>query len=138
MRSIIVDTGAIVGWFDPGDSHHERAAEFFASLRPNDRLLTTWPVVTEVSHLLDRNRAVFFDWLALSGVEVINFSLEDFAAMRRWMAGYRDREIDLADASLAWLAGHENTTFIASTDFNDFAAYRIARGKRFRNLIAAP
>ena len=58
--------------------------------------------------------------------------------MRKRMAGYRYPEIDLADASLAWLAAHEHTHFVATTDFNDFAANRLTRGKRFRNLLDAP
>lgn len=138
MRNIIVDTGAIVAWFNVRDPHHARAAAFFAALRPNDRLVTTWPVITEACFLLERNREAFFDWLALAGMEVISITLEDLAAMRKWMAGYRDREIDLADASLAWLAAREHTQLVATIDFNDFEAYRTASGKRFRNLIAAP
>ena len=88
--------------------------------------------------MIERNREAFFDWLGQSGIEVVNFTLDDFAVMRKWSAGYRDREVDLADATLAWLAARERTQYIATIDFKDFAVYRLARGARFRNLIVTP
>lgn len=138
MRSILVDAGAIVGLLDAADRHHARAVEFFASVRPTDRLITTWPVVAECFYLLEQSRSALFDWLESCGIEVVDFTLDDLPAMRRWSAGYRDREVDFADAALAWLAARERTALIATTDFNDFEAYRLPGGKRFRNLIARP
>lgn len=138
MRSIVVDAGAVVGLLDATDRHHARAAEFFAELRPNDRLITTWPVITECFYLLERSQAAMHEWLAGQGIEVIDFGLDDLPAMRRWSEGYRDREVDFADATLVWLAGRERTALIATTDFNDFEAYRLPRGKRFRNLLQRP
>ena len=106
------------------------------SVRPNDRLLSTWPAVTECFHLLDRSRNALFDWLASSGIEIIDFRLDELERLRRWINGYRDREVHFADATLAWLAAEERTTLVATTDFNDFETYRLPGGKRFRNLIA--
>ena len=108
---------------------------FFASVRPTDRLITTWPVVTETFYLLEKSQPAVFEWLASRGLEVLEFTLDDLPAMQRWGAGYRDREVDFADATLVWLAGRERTTLIATTDFNDFEAYRLPGGKRFRNLL---
>ena len=138
MRSIIVDTGAIVGLLDAADRHHARAAEFFAAVRPNDRLITTWPAITECFTLLAKSQPEMYEWLAARGIEVADFSIDDLSAMRRWSAGYRDREVDFADATLVWLAGRERTAFVATTDFNDFKAYRLSRGRRFRNLLQRP
>ena len=138
MRSIVVDAGAIVGLLDATDRHHARSVEFFASVRANDRLMTTWPVLTECFYLLERSQAALFEWLASRGVEVADFALDDLPAMQRWAAAYRDREVDFADATLVWLAARERTTLVATTDFNDFEAYRLPGGKRFRNLLARP
>ena len=138
MRSIVVDAGAIDGLLDTTDRHHARAVEFFASVRPNDRLVSTWPALTECFYLLERGQAALFEWLAASGVEVADFALDDLPAMQRWAAAYRDREVDFADATLVWLAGRERTNFVATTDFNDFEAYRLPGGRRFRNLLARP
>lgn len=136
MRSIVVDTGAVVALLDATDRHHARALAFFMSVRPNDRLLSTWPVVTECFHMLDRSRDALFDWLASSGIEIIDFRLDELEELRRWMDSYRDREVDFADATLAWLAAEERTTLVATTDFNDFETYRLPGGRRFRNLVA--
>lgn len=91
--------------------------------------------MTECFYLLDRSRDVLFDWLASSGIEIIDFRLDELEELRRWMDGYRDREVDFADATLAWLAAEERTTLVATTDFNDFEAYRLPGGRRFRNLV---
>ncbi len=136
MRSILIDTGAIVGLFNPRDRHHAQSERFFGGLQGPDRLATTWPVVTECTFALARNRSALFDWLLSSSIEVVDFSLDDVETMRRWMDGYRDREVDFADASLVWLAARRNTDLIATTDFNDFEAYRLLNRRAFRNLIA--
>ena len=112
--------------------------EFFASIRPSDRLISTWPVVTECFYLLEKSQATVFEWLASRGLEVLPFALDDLPAMQRWREGYRDREVDFADATLVWLAWRERTILIATTDFNDFEAYRLPGGKRFRNLLLRP
>lgn len=135
MRSIVVDTGAIVGLLDTADRHHAHAAEFFAKLRQNDRLITTWPAITECFYLLEKSQSAMYEWLAVRGIEVIDFSLDDLPGMRRWSAGYRDREVDFADATLVWLAVRERTALIATTDFNDFETYRMPHGRQFRNLL---
>jgi uncharacterized protein len=135
VRSIIVDTGAIIGLLNPGDRFHEKCVDFFSSLRGADRLFTTWPVITECSFALLRNREALFDWLFLGGVEVVGFELEDINAMRRWIARYRDREVDFADATLVWLAAKMETSLIATTDFKDFEVYRLPNKKAFRIMI---
>ncbi len=135
MRNILVDTGAIVGLLNPSDRFHSRAENFFAELRGTDRLSTTWPVITECSFALIRNRDALFDWLSSNVMEVIDFALEDLQFMRGLMNQYSDREVDFADASLIWLAGKKQTNLIATTDFNDFETYRLANRKAFKFLI---
>ena len=45
--------------------------------------------------------------------------------------------MDLADASLVWLANNIGITDIITIDRADFAIYRTAKGKPFRNLFGA-
>lgn len=45
--------------------------------------------------------------------------------------------MDLADASLVWLAGEIAVTDIVTVDDSDFATYRTVSGKPFRNLLPA-
>lgn len=138
MRNILIDTGAIVGLLRPTDPHHERAEEFFASLNAADKLLTTWPVITECAFIMRRREDEFWLWLFESELQVETFALEDIPAMRAWRADYSDREVDFADATLVWLAKARRTHLVATTDFNDFEAYRLPNGKRFKNLISRP
>lgn len=138
MRNILVDTGAIVGLLRPSDAHHARAKAFFASLRFTDKLLTTWPVLTESSFIMRRQEEAFWSWLLEGQLEVAQFGLDDVPAMRSWRADYDDREVDFADASLVWLGNSRRTNLIATTDFGDFEAYRLPNGKRFKNLIDRP
>lgn len=49
---IIVDTGPLIAWHAKRDPYHKRAVEF-AKAVTGDRF-TTWPVVTEACHFLDR------------------------------------------------------------------------------------
>ncbi len=135
MRNILVDTGAIIGLLDPADRFHARAESFFAELRGTDRLFTTWPVVTECTFALIRNRDALFEWLASSVIEVEDFGLDDLQPIGRWMDRYSDREVDFAGASLVWLATRKQTNLIATTDFNDFETYRLPNKKSFKILI---
>ena len=136
MRSILVDTGAVIALLRPTDRHHAQAEAFFRSLHGTDRLFTTWPVVTECTFALERNRDALFDWLLASGITVVDFALDDVALMRAWASRYSDREVDFADATLVWLATRQRTNLIATTDFNDFEAYRLPNRRTFRNLFA--
>jgi predicted nucleic acid-binding protein len=135
MRNILVDTGAVVGLLNDKDRYHERAEEFFASVRPADKLLSTWPVITECSFLLRHREDIFWNWLLESDIEIIEFTVADIPAMRAWRSKYDDREVDFADATLAWLGGERRTNLLATTDFDDFDTYRLSNGKPFKLLI---
>ncbi len=138
MRNILLDTGAIVGLLRPADRHHERVKSFVASLRPTDALLTTWPVITECAFIMRRQEATYWDWLLESEVQVVDFGWDDLPAMRVWRKRYEDREVDFADQTLVWLGDERRTNLIATTDFDDFEAYRLPNGKPFKILIARP
>jgi len=70
-----------------------------------------------------------------SALQVIDFDLQALRAMREWTKTYRDRQIDLADATLVWLAGAKNTDLIITTDYRDFRTYRLPDGRAFRLLL---
>ena len=61
----------MIALFDHGDAHH---ASIKALLRSTQgRLVTTWPVITETSHLLDfdvRAQLDSYGWVADGGVAV--------------------------------------------------------------------
>jgi len=51
------------------------------------------------------------------------------------MGKYTDLPMDLADASLVWLAEHLGVLDIITLDRRDFGIYRTARGKSLRNAL---
>lgn len=134
MRNILADTGALVGWFDRSDSHHRKAKDFFARFKGN--LLTTWPVVTEVCHLLPTHAVKrFMSWAAAGGLVIFELPGIALPQIADLMDKYRDHPMDLADASLVWLSGQIGVTDIVTVDRGGFEVYRNATGKPFNNLL---
>lgn len=134
MASVLIDTGPLVAWIVRKEAAHVRVSEFLDSF--DGELITTWPVLTEVCHLLPRYAVVrFMQWIAGGGAEIheLQSAAEEIAAL---MGKYRDRPMDLADASLVWLAGATGVTDVLTLDEADFGAYRLPDGRRFRNLLA--
>jgi predicted nucleic acid-binding protein len=104
-RRILLDTGPLVALLAKNDSRHELCVDTLAKLPPP--LVTCWPVLTEAAWLLRKQHrpldrisnahsAGMFDLLPLEGGLIEIASL-----MRR----FEDAGIQLADASLAYLAG---------------------------------
>ena len=133
-NQLVVDSGPLVAWLNARDKHHARAAAFFKSRR--ERLVTTWPVITEVCHLAPQKpRAVLLRWIAAGGASVFHVPDEQSTLLAALMDQYADLPMDLADASLVWLSRHLGIVLIATTDRTDFAVYRGAGKRRFRNLF---
>ena len=51
------------------------------------------------------------------------------------MEQYHDLPMDLANASLMWLSRHLGILTIVTTDRTDFAVYRGAGKRKFRNVF---
>lgn len=134
MRSIVVDAGPLIALFDKDDAHQVAVR---ALLRETaGRLITTWPVLTETSHMLDfdhRAQLDFYRWLAAGGVLVHDIPQEALARIIELVEKYGDRPIDLADATLVVAAEALGIQEIVSID-RDFEIYRIAGRARFANL----
>ncbi len=134
MAKVLLDTGPLVAWLDQGDGDHTRCAAFFADYQ--GPFVTTWPVLTEVCHLLPRHIVGrFMRWVAAGGMtvrELAPTAADDIATL---MEKYGDLPMDLADASLVWLAGEMGLDEIATLDVTDFGIYRLPGGKRLTNLL---
>ena len=50
------------------------------------------------------------------------------------MDDYSDRPMDFADATLVHLAARESISVVLTVDHDDFATYRLPRGKKFTIL----
>lgn len=136
MRSILLDAGPLIALFAVDDNHHARYDNLVTEFSENGlRLLTTWPCVVEASHILDLpHRLEMLRWIELGGAVVYPFEAHDLRDMLKSMAKYSKqggREMDLADASLCWLASECGFTQIMTIDVADFSRYRLPGGKAF-------
>jgi len=128
----------MVALFATDDLHHAR---FDATLRrlarEGLRLLSTWPCVVEAAYLLDApQRFELLRWIELGAVQMVPFAAHDLADIVPWMRTYTDRkrEMDLADASLYWLAVQTGVRRVLTVDEAEFSRYRLPDGKRFEIL----
>ncbi|TCT20315.1 type II toxin-antitoxin system VapC family toxin [Thiobaca trueperi] len=135
---IIADTGFWVALGNPRDDYHALAVRTFATLR--EPLITTWPVMTEVCHLLLQRRGTsaqiaFIELYRQGGLTVFEIDVSSAERLDRLMKDYADLPMDLADASLVLLAEALGHGRILSTDRRDFHAYRWKNTRPFTNLL---
>jgi predicted nucleic acid-binding protein len=132
VKKLLADTGPLVAWFNRRDDHHARAAAFFDRYR--GLLLSTWPVVTEVCHLVPPQIAVrFMQWLGGGGLRLIDVPDERKIDIAVLIERCADHPMDVADATLVWLADEAAIYEVVTVDQADFAAYRTTSGKQLRN-----
>ena len=136
MNAALIDTGPLVALFVRNDPDHARVSAWLREFR--GKLLTTWPVLTEVCHFLSPEVALrFLRWVEGGGAGLIELPADELAEVIRSMEKYLDRPMDLADASLVWLAGRSGVRDILTVDAGDFATFRTPQGKSFRDVLAA-
>ena len=133
MRNVLIDAGPLVALFATDDKHHLRYDSLLAELSAQGlRLATTWPCVVEASYMLDGPwRFELLTWVEQGGVQVFPFDAAHLAVMLPWMRRYTEkhkRDMDLADASLLWLAHETGLREIMTIDVKDFARYRLPGG----------
>ena len=128
MQSILVDAGPLIALQDRSDRHHRGIRRFIEQYRGT--LLTTWPVLAEACRFLpERSQIRFLRWAAAGGLSVIELHDTALATIADWKEKYRDLPMDLADASLLWVAEQTGTLDILTIDLRDFAAYRLPGGR---------
>lgn len=135
MKNIIVDAGPLIALFDKDDKYHTSVINFLKQF--NGNLITTWPVITEVSHLLSFNVNVqidFLEWLKREAVKIINLEFEHLDKIIQLSKKYSDVPMDLADSSLIVIAELTGINDIISID-NDYYVYRTKNKKAFNNLL---
>lgn len=140
MASVAVaDSGPLLALFDRDDAWHRPVLAFLES-HPRLSLLTTWPVVTEVSALLGSRvgkaaELDFLAWIERGGLRIDSLEHASIGAIRTLVEKYRDLPFDLADASVAVLADEQDIEQVLTIDA-DFDIYRDRRGRPLRSLLA--
>jgi len=131
----LVDSGPLIALFDKGDKYHQDILKFFKAYR--GEFVTTWAVVTEVTHMLDFNLKVqldFLKWLELGAVEIYEIKQSDLTEIIPMMTKYTNVPMDLADSTLMFVAQKESIKEIVSID-SDFDIYRTLKQGFLRNLL---
>lgn len=138
MRFVLLDASVMVALFDDLERQHLHYADKIARHRTTHELATTWPCVTEASYLLSpRNHMALLHWLGKGAASVVNFEAGDLPQFLPWMRRYSEQHkslMDLADASLVWLAIYLDTQLILTEDRRDFLRYRLPDGRMFQVL----
>lgn len=128
----------MVALFDPQDRFHAHFRHALMEVDGSVHLHTTWPCITEASHLLGpRYRVALLQWVGAGAVQVYPFDSTDLPEMCSWITQYTQQprtEMDLADASLYWLANETGVTRIFTVDLRDFSRYRLPDGRAFEIL----
>ncbi|MEW5693077.1 MAG: PIN domain-containing protein [Candidatus Hydrogenedentota bacterium] len=136
MKNIaIIDAGPLIALFDASDKYHQKVKEYLKKYK--GYLITTIPVITEATHLLDFNIQAQLDllkWIELGGVSIFHITEEHIKRIIKLIEKYLDRPMDFADASLIVLAEELNINSIISVDI-DFYIYRLKQKKKFTNLL---
>lgn len=137
MLRTIADSGPLIALFEPAERNHARVRSFIEDYE--GALLTTWPVLTEVGHMLghsvDRQLA-FLQWVERGGVEVTTPGAGAVSLIHQLSEKYRDLPMDIADGSLIVLALESGVRDILTLD-RDFDVYRLPDRSRFNNILAS-
>lgn len=135
---ILVDTGYWLALSNTKDRHHVKAKEAAHNLK--QKLITTWPVLTETCHLLavrhgSASQQAFLEIFTSGACLVFSIEERHFPRIIELICKYRDLPMDLADASLVLAAEVLGEGHILSTDIRDYRTYRWKNRKPFHNLM---
>jgi uncharacterized protein len=120
----LCDSGPLIALFDASDASHKRCRVALQDFRY--RFVTSWPVLTEAFHFLDRPvpRALLWDFVLSGAVRAEEILKDDLGRMRALMEQYADLPMDFADASLLVLAERLRVDKIFTLDRRGFAVFR--------------
>lgn len=135
---VIADTGFWLALANRHDNDHVRAVSCLE--RITEPLITTWPAVTETSHLLRARmgnpaQRAFLQSYSDGAFDLFELTRDHVPRLVELMMKYTDLPMDLTDASLVLLAEHLGHGRILSTDRRDFHTYRWKQHKPFDNLL---
>lgn len=135
MKSILIDAGPLIASFDKSDHYHTQSVVFIKNLK--GRLFTTWPVITEASHLLGfsiKAQLALLEWINRGGLHVIEIEHYHLARIIELSEKFKDVPMDLADATLIVAAETNSIKEIATID-SGFYIYRDVRKRYLKNIF---
>jgi hypothetical protein len=137
----LTDAGPLIAIIDADEPDHDACLAALDELALP--LVTTWPAFTEAMYLLGEAggwyaQETLWSLLERGDLVIAAQGAEDYKRMRTLMHKYRDRPMDLADASLVCLAEQRGLREIFTLDKEDFRIYRLHGRQTFSIWPADP
>ncbi len=131
---MIVDTSALLSFFDRTEPHHESAVKVIVGSR--DPLVVSPYVLAELDYLVASHLDVTAELAVLREMaggawELAALDAKDVLRAASVVQRYADQEIGLADASIVVLAERYGTRRVATRDRRHFEVLRPFQGGRF-------
>ena len=117
MKNILIDAGPLIALFDKRDKYHSSILSFLPQIK--DRLITTWPVIAEVCHMLSFSVSCqldFLTWCERGGLKIEGIAETDMKRLIALTRKYDNVPMDLADATLMILSERLEIPEIISID----------------------
>ena len=135
MKSTLIDAGPMIALFDKDDKYHNEIKNFLKKYKGN--LITTWPVITEVLHMLDFNtktQLAFLKWVHRGAAEIFETLFDKMERIIELTERYRNVPMDLADASLVVISEELGINEIITID-SDYYIYRTMKKEMLENIF---
>ncbi|MDH4392807.1 MAG: PIN domain-containing protein [Aquabacterium sp.] len=137
-QAVLVDSGPLLALFNSSDRWHQPVRQWLQA-NPAARLVSTWPVLTEVCALLARrihNGAALdlLRWVQRGAVEIDQPDAGSVAEVLAISQRFASLPFDLADASVAEAAQRRRIRQVLSIDA-DFDVYRDRAGMPLVNIL---
>ena len=135
MKNTLIDAGPLIALFNKSDKYHEKIKEFIKNY--TGLLTTSWPVITEVCHMLDFNinaQIDFLKWIKLGGLKVEDIETEEIDKIIKLSEKYSDIPMDLADATLIIISERLGLKEIITID-SDYYIYRTTEREMLINIF---
>ncbi len=136
MPAVIVDTSALLAFFDASEPDHDAVSAVLAAA---DALVVSPYVVAELDYLVATRHGLedelaVLDELAGGAWDLAAFDEGALRRAREVIASYRHQAIGVTDASIVVLAERYRTRTIASLDHRHFDVLRSPGGSYFEVL----
>ncbi|MBA2696628.1 MAG: PIN domain-containing protein [Actinobacteria bacterium] len=137
MADVIVDTSALLAYFDASEPDNAAVSEVIGAT--TDLLVVSPYVVAELDYLVVTRHGVdaelaVLDELTGGAWELAGLGLAEVKTARSIIAGYQDQAIGVADASNVVLAERYRTRTVLTLDRRHFDVLRSATGEPFTVL----
>jgi len=135
VKNTLVDAGPLIALFDKDDRYHSAVKSFLKEY--NGDLVTSWPVITEVTHMLSFSTKVqidFLEWLNRDALNIVNIEPIHLTRIIELTKKYSDVPMDLADSSLIVIAEMKEMKNIVTID-SDYYIYRTKSKKYLTNIL---